>query len=141
MYLIELLLLSDSLSIRLSNNLQQLPLLSLLRLNVCLALLRLLFEAVQLGLEVFFVLLYTLMLKVLLEEGILLGLNLLLQLIDLMVHDLQLPLHLSNLILNLIEQTFLNDLFIIILIHFVWFFFKLKALVQHFLRLGDQPFL
>lgn len=104
MYLIKLLLLSDSLSVRLSNNLQQLPLLSLLRLNVCLALLRLLFEAVQLRLEVFFVLLYTLMLKVLLEEGILLGLYLLLQLIDLMVHDLQLPLHLGNLILNMIEQ-------------------------------------
>ena len=51
-------------------------------------------------LEGFLLLLHTLMLQLLLDQSRLLGLNLFLQLVDLVVHDLQLPLVLRDLILQ-----------------------------------------
>ena len=43
-----------------------------------------------------------------LDKGSLLGSDLLLELVDLMVHDLQLPLHLSDLILGRERQNNMN---------------------------------
>ena len=55
-------------------------------------------------LESFLLLLHTLMLQLLLDQSRLLGLDLLLQLVDLVVHDLQLPLVLRDLILQIWYQ-------------------------------------
>ena len=99
--LIKFLLLSESLSISFWYDLQQLPFLNLLLFNVSLGFRSLLLHPLQFSFQCILFLLNSLMFQMFLDKRRFFSHDFLLQLIDLVVHNLQFAFHLGDLILGL----------------------------------------